>query len=293
MKKVYITGICGLLGNNIVKELSSKYEIAGVDLADEQLFGCHKECFDLKDQRALKESILKFKPDILIHTAAAVNVDRCETERNFAYELNVGVTKNLVQICREQHIKMIYISTDAVYNGEKKELYCENDQVAPVNYYGTTKLAGEQEVQKLEDYLILRTNIYGVNIQEKKSFGEWIVDALNKGEELRMFKDIYFSPIVVNELAQLIDKCIEKNLIGLYHACATGDISKYEFALLVKDIFEIKTGNIIKTVSDERNFIAKRAKNMGMSNEKLKQELGVKISTPKESIMCLKHYMII
>lgn len=284
MKKIYITGICGLLGSAIVKELSCKYDICGVDIADTHIPDCKVERFDLTDKEQLVNSIRTFKPDIVIHTAAAINVDRCETERETTYKLNVEVTENIANICDEDGIKMIYVSTDAVYDGEKKGLYTEEDEVNPINYYGQTKLDGEYAVKKIKNGLILRTNIYGVNVQNKKSFGEWIVSSLQENQELNMFTDIMFSPILVNELAEIMDRCICNDIEGLYHACGTGSISKYDFGILVKEIFGIETGKIHKSTSDTMNFIAKRSRNMGMSNERLRERLNIHISTPEESI---------
>ena len=288
MKKVYITGICGLLGSAIAKELSGKYQICGVDIVDICIPDCKVERFNLTDKECLGNSIKKFSPDVVVHTAAAINVDRCETEREETYKLNVEVTENIAQICDECNIKMIYISTDAVYDGEKDGLYVETDEENPINYYGQTKLEGEYAVRQIRNGLTLRTNIYGVNVQNKKSFGEWIVSSLYDNQQLRMFTDIMFSPILVNELAEIIDKCIEDDIKGMYHACGTGSISKYDFGMLVKKIFNIESGNIEKTTSDTMNFVARRSKNMGMSNAMLSEKLKIHISTPEESIRRFK-----
>ena len=179
---------------------------------------------------------------------------------------------------------MIYISTDAVFDGKEDKLYTESDITAPLNMYAKSKLEGECFVRQYERNLILRTNIYGVNVQKKKSFGEWVVTALENNEELNMFEDIFFSPILVNELAEVIDKCMQADLSGLYHACGTGSISKYDFGMKVKEVFGIETGKIHRTTSDIMNFKAPRSKNMGMSNEKLKDILNIQIRTPEESI---------
>lgn len=289
MKRIYITGSCGLLGSGIVKELSSKYELFGADLIEMQQDGCETECFDLTDYELLKKSITAIQPNVLIHTAAAVNVDRCEEDKEYAYKLNVELTEKLVDICHEENIKLIYISTDAVYDGTKEGLYTEQDKVNPINYYGKTKLEGECFVETFPDSLILRTNIYGRNIQNKKSFGEWIVDSLREDKELNMFTDILFSPILVNELALVIDKCIEKDLKGMYLACGTGSITKYHFGIIVKQTFDIPFGKINKALSDDMEFKAKRSKNMGMLNHKLCEELDISISTPEESIVKFKN----
>lgn len=284
MKKIYITGIAGLLGNNIATALKNKYEISGADLINVKIPNISYDVFNLCDEKELRYHITKCNPDILIHTVAAVNVDRCESDVDYAETLNAKLTKKIADICDELGIKLIYISTDAVFDGKKESLYIEDDIVNPINVYGRTKYEGEEYTSQIRNSLILRTNIYGLNIQNKKSFGEWVVDALNNNEEINMFEDILFSPILVNELARVIDKCIEKNLCGLYHACGTGAISKYEFGIKIKKIFDIKTGKINKSQSDIMNFIAPRAKNMGMSNQKLCSKLKIKINTPEESI---------
>jgi dTDP-4-dehydrorhamnose reductase len=288
MQKIYITGVCGMLGYNIALGLKGKYDLYGADIVPIPEQDYPIEYFDLLDFSKLRESIKKAEPDVVVHTAAAVNVDRCEMDRKFAYELNTHLTQEIAKVCGENGIKLIYISTDAVFDGEKDGLYQETDLPEPVNYYGETKLLGEKYVQECKNSLILRTNIYGRNIQNKCSFGEWIVESLRRGEELNMFTDIFFSPILVNELTEIIDACIEKNVSGLYHACGTGKISKYDFGMAVKEVFGIQSGVIHATVSEIMEFKARRSKNMGMDNGKLRNELGMDISTPMESIMRFK-----
>ncbi|MCH5256098.1 MAG: NAD(P)-dependent oxidoreductase [Lachnospiraceae bacterium] len=282
--KLYITGIAGLLGNNIVKKLVDRCEITGVDIIDLNIPNITYQSFSLYETEKLKEHIALVKPDAVIHTAAAVNVDECEENPEWAYKLNDEVTGQIAEICHDLGIKLVYISSDAVFDGEDEKLYIETDSTNPLNVYAKTKLGGEQHVLKSERNLVLRTNIYGHNIQDKKSFGEWVVSSLEEGKTLNMFEDIDFSPILVTDLAEIIYKSLENNLCGLYHVCATGCISKYEFGIKMKEIFDLHTGVINKTQSETMHFKAKRSKHMGMSNEKICKELGIKIRTPEESI---------
>lgn len=288
MKRIYITGIAGLLGGNAGYLLKNKYSIAGVDIININMDNVQTESFDMLDEKLLKQSLKRFKPDVVIHTVAAINVDKCEEDIQYAKKLNVILTQTVTNTCNELGIKLIYISTDAVFDGEKVELYDELDLTNPVNVYGSTKLEGEQIVLKNKSNLVLRTNIYGFNIQNKNSFGEWILYSLIENKTINMFDDINFTPILVNELANILGMAIEKDLSGLYNACGTNSISKYDFAVLIKDTFAIKSGVINKTISDTFPFKAKRSKNMGMSNLKLRNELNLKISTPKESIVLFK-----
>lgn len=284
MKKLYITGLAGMLGSNLAFLLKEKYEIAGVDQIPVTMPGVAASCFDMLEDDRLRQELMTVKPEIVIHTAAAVNVDRCEQEPEFAKRLNEDLTHKLATYCKELGIALIYISTDAVFEGAKPGLNSEEDETHPVNVYGETKLAGEQYTLGVENALVLRTNIYGFNVQSKYSFGEWIVDSLLSNQTLSMFEDIYFSPILVNELAEIIDLCINQKICGLYHACGTGAVNKYEFGLCVKEVFQISTGQILRSQSTQNELVAKRSKNMGMSNQKLRKRLGISIRTPRESI---------
>ncbi len=282
--KLYITGIAGLLGNNIVKKMVNRCEITGVDILDLDIPNVTYEKFSLYERDKLREHVMQVRPDAVIHTAAAVNVDECEENPEWAHKLNVEVTSDIADICNELGIKLVYISSDAVFDGESEKLYTEADTVNPLNVYAKTKLGGEKYVLAYERNLVFRTNIYGQNIQDKKSFGEWIVSSLQEGKTLNMFEDIDFSPILVSDLAEIIYKALEADLCGLYHVCATGCISKYEFGIKLKEIFDLHTGTINKSQSEAMHFKAKRSKHMGMSNEKIRKELGIRIRTPEESI---------
>lgn len=281
-----------MLGYGIYNTLKSKAIIYGIDILNIEIPGLIYPKISLYNMDSVEKNILQIKPDVLIHTAALINVEECESNPEKAIRLNTYVTSQLAEICAKYKIKMVYISTDAVFDGKKNELYSEGDSVNPPNIYGQTKLNGEYAVLKYAKNLVLRTNIYGINIQKKQSFGEWIYYSLKENKTLSLFTDIDFSPILVTELADLIFKACQKNICGLYHACGTGCITKYEFGLMLKDFFQIDTGNIIKATSDTANFKAKRSKHMGLSNQKLCDALDVKISTPKESIEKFYHLLI-
>lgn len=286
--RIYITGIAGMLGANIAYELRNKYDVIGADIVSIKMNHVKNEIFDLMDKVQLEKSIKHSNPDVIIHTAAAVNVDRCEKDHEWAEQLNYQLTQNISEICSTCGIKLISISTDAVFDGMKNGLYDEECAVNPINIYGKTKLKGESEVLKLKNGTVLRTNIYGFNIQDKKSFGEWILYSLLNNDTLSMFTDIFFSPILVNELSNIIDLIIKQDVSGLYHVTGTGSISKYEFANILKKTFNINEGTIIPSLSSDCKLLAKRSKNMGLCNEKIKKELNISISTPEQSIVKFK-----
>lgn len=281
---VYITGIAGQLGYGLYQRLKEENKISGLDMIEVSLESAEIKTISLLDWEKVEEHIRQVQPQVLIHTAAFVNVDGCEEQPEMAEQLNHLVTNNLANLCHEMGIKMIYISTDAVFDGTRVELYTEEDEVNPVSVYAKTKLQGEYAVLKYPEHLVLRTNIYGINLQNKKSFGEWIYYSLKEHQTLTMFTDIDFSPIFIPEFAEIVQQCIQKKLSGLYHCCGTGAVTKYDFGVKMKEVFGIKTGKIEPINSEKFPFKAKRTKHMGMSNEKIRQALGIQISTPYESI---------
>lgn len=272
-----------MLGANIAYLLKDKYMICGVDRVKINAIDIKIEQIDLLDFGKLRNNIIHFKPDYLIHTAAMVNVDLCEEEREKAYNLNTKLTESIVDICNEIKCKMIYISTDAVFDGTKDRLYTEKDLTNPLNYYGMTKLLGERKVLEC-GHIVVRTNIYGFNIQNKYSFGEWIYHSLQEDEKLNMFTDIDFSPILVNDLAKALTVLFKGDTSGLYHICASGCIAKYDFGCVLKKTFNIKSGEITPAISDEFDFKAVRSKHMGMSNNKFCNEFNMILPSPVESI---------
>ena len=283
MKKLFITGIGGMLGANIAFLLKDKYLIEGCDKIDLDFKGIKTYCYDILNYDYLFNNLSEVKPDVVIHTAALVSVDGCETNPAFAKKLNTELTGKIADYCKQNNVKLIYISTDAVFDGFVDKLNKESDVTNPINIYGKTKLDGEKFLDLTKD-LIVRTNIYGFNIQNKNSFGEWLYCALNGNETLRMFNDIYFSPILVNELVEKLDFCIEKGVCGLYNVCGTGSINKYDFGIYFKNCFHIESGDIISVSVDNAELKAKRTKFMGLDNSKFRNDFSVDIMTPRQSI---------
>lgn len=287
-KKMYITGIGGLLGGNLATILSDKYDIYGLDSKNLKIPNIKSSVIDINDYQSVKMEIEHIKPDILIHCLALVDVDKCEEDKKLSYKLNYKSTEFLSKICAEKNIKLIYISTDAVFDGIKEGLYSEEDEVNPLNEYAKTKRLGELEVLKNKKNLVLRTNIYGFNIKDKFSFGEWVLNSLKENKRLNMFYDVKFSPILVNDFAKILDVIIQNELEGIIHLSSTGSISKYDFGIKLSEIFGFEENNINKFSVKEFSFKAKRSENMGLDNQKIRKILGIDIPTPEQGIKNFK-----
>lgn len=274
MMRVFITGIQGLLGCNLACHFSQSAKVMGCDVVGKPFaaYNIQSRELDLFDFPRVQQTLTDFNPDVLIHCAALVNVDLCEEDKDLAYKLNVEVTGFLTKICEALKIKMIYISTDAVFDGLQANK-TEDDTVNPINQYALTKLLGEQEVTKLDDYLILRTNIYGWNRLDKFSLAEWIYHSVKSGKATSLFDDITFSPILVNNLAEVIAELIESNVTGLFHVAGIDSPTKYEFGLALVDEFSLSPEHIIKSSAENFPFKAPRPKDMSLDVSKVSKIL--------------------
>jgi UDP-4-amino-4,6-dideoxy-N-acetyl-beta-L-altrosamine transaminase/dTDP-4-dehydrorhamnose reductase len=204
----------------------------------------------------------------VIHCASLTDIDYCEENKDQSYRVNVVGTKNIVESVSGHNSKIIYISSDSVYDGSKGN-YSETDPVNPQNYYGLTKYEGELEVLKRQDSLILRTNIFGWNVQDKFSIAEWILHELTEKTQINGFKDVYFSSIYTFDLAKVLEKAIEQDLVGTYNCGSSDSISKYEFARLLAKRFFLDERLVNPISIDDFKFRAKRGKNLSLNVGKL------------------------
>ena len=275
MKKILITGTSGLLGSNLVMSLKDRYDVIGTDINNSIKFpDIEYKTMDICVSDSVKEIIFSVKPHVIIHCAAETRVDYCEDNPDAAFLVNVRGTEIIAGACREIGSKIVYISTDSVFDGFKG-FYNESDKTAPLNVYAKSKLSGEQVVAKQAGYfLILRTNIYGWNAQAKTSLAEWILDSVSNGKRIPGFEDIIFAPLLVNDLALLIDKMIGRGLGGLYHVNAANKCSKLEFAKMICKLFSKDEALVYAGKSDEINFKARRPKDTSLDISKIKQDLG-------------------
>ena len=213
---------------------------------------------DITDRVFFEDLILRERPEVLIHSTAYTDVDGCEKDKTKAWKVNVEATQSIVRAAKVVKAHMIYVSTDYVFNGEKG-LYKETDTPNPINYYGLTKLIGE-EIVKSSDllYTIVRPSaIYGIG-GSKKSFAEYVVEKLSHGEKVYALTDQYVSPTLNTLLAQAIAEIVETRPLGLFHV-AGERMNRYEFAVKLAKALK----NIIKhtlIVLGLKHFLEKLSK---------------------------------
>jgi dTDP-4-dehydrorhamnose reductase len=219
--KVLVTGAAGQLGQDVVKELERKgHEAVGVD----------RHQLDITDAGAVDSLISDVKPDAILHCAAYTNVDKAEEDREAAYNVNALGSENLAKAAANNQSKLLYVSTDYVFDGSATEPYEADHPTKPLGVYGETKLAGEEMVQKhLERYYIVRTAwVYGIH---GNNFVKTMLKLGAERDELGVVHDQVGSPTYTVDLARFMVELVETDKYGIYHASNEGVCSWYEFAV--------------------------------------------------------------
>lgn len=256
--KVLVTGTKGQLGYDVVNELEKRGHTAvAVDIEE----------MDITDAVSVERVITEAEVEAVIHCAAYTAVDAAEDNVEICRRVNAEGTKNIAKVCKKLDLKMIYISTDYVFDGEGERPWEPDDGRHPLNVYGQTKYEGELAVEKyLEKYFIVRIAwVFGVN---GKNFIKTMLKLSETHEELNVVDDQVGSPTYTYDLAVLLVDMVESDKYGRYHATNEGLCTWYEFA---KEIFrqagvEVKVNPV---TSDMFPAKAKRPKNSRMSKEKL------------------------
>lgn len=283
-KKMLITGVSGLLGNNLAYYFREKYEVSGLYLSHPvKIKGIQAIKADLLSEVSFKKIVRDFNPDIIIHCASLTDVDFCEKNHELTDHINIEGTRIVAESIKNNNTKLVYISSDSVYDGRNGN-FSEKDPVNPQNYYGLSKYKGELEVLKKTKSLILRTNIFGWNIQEKYSIAEWILHELSNRRQIKGFNDVFFSSIYNFDLAKILDIAIDEDLTGLFNGGSNTSSSKYEFALYISAYFNLNKDLIQPISIDDFNLGAKRGKNQTLNVNKLKTALNHNPPTISESI---------
>jgi len=288
MNKILITGGSGLLGSNIAKLATPKFEVyATYNKNRVSMKNVHFFQIDLTKKEHLVK-IEQIKPDFVIHCAALTNVDYCEDHPNEAYNQNVLASINVAEIAKKIRAYLIHISTDSVFDGTNGN-YKEDDMPNPSNRYGKTKLEAEQKISSIYPHsCIVRTNIYGWNKRDKFSLAEWMLNKLTNNEELPALKDIHFSPILVNDLAEILFKLQENNYEGIIHIAGSETCSKLDFAYMIAKVFGIDKGLIRPVSIHELGLKAPRGKNTSLNILKAEKILKEHLPKVKEGLEKMK-----
>jgi len=284
--RILITGASGLLGSNLSRQFASGADVTGlyhshpVRIDGVRLLPC-----DLTDYAAIRAVVAETNPDLVVHCASRTDVDRMEGDPEGAWKANVLTTRNLVDALRDVPARLVYISSDSVYPGDcgpsREDAAC-----APRNVYGRTKLEGERVALAREGTLVLRTNLFGWNVQDKKSIAEWFLANLESGTTCVGFRDAVFNGIYTRLLGDLILKCLERGLSGVFNCASRDAMSKYRFGCELARAFGYDPSLIESGSIEGAHLGAPRGHDMTMDMSALERALGERLPTMEESLVC-------
>ena len=277
--KVLVTGVKGQLGHDVVNEMEKRgITPIGVDLAE----------MDITDKEAFDRVITEANVDAVIHCAAYTAVDAAEDNVDVCMKVNAGGTRNIAEVCKKLGIKMMYISTDYVFDGQGTRPWEPDDERHPLNVYGQTKYEGELAVEKwVKKFYIVRIAwVFGVN---GKNFIKTMLNLGKTHDHLTVVDDQVGSPTYTYDLSRLLVDMAEKENYGRYHATNEGLCSWYEFACeIFKQAAEIDPAygkvSVSPVSSDQYPAKAKRPSNSRMSKEKLTENGFEKLPTWQDAL---------
>ncbi len=274
-KKILILGSSGSLGYELYNKLKNSFLVIHN--------GLQKRKVDITNLENLKNIIIKHKPDIIINSVACVNLDLCEKDRKNCFNINTKIVKDLFLIKNQinQNFKLLHFSTDQFYDG--KLLYrTENYKIKINNYYSKTKLLSEKIALK-NGSTVFRTNFFGITKNKNGPLNRFLKNSL-KTKNCVLFEDVYFNPLRIKTLSEIIKKIIKSNKIypGLFNLASKKGLSKKDFYIL---FFKHLNRNIeFKTVKVNSYLNTKRSKNMLMSVNKFEKKFKIQLPLVENEI---------
>ncbi len=282
LPKILVTGGQGQLASALKNHIKANQFLLN--------FYSHHE-LDITDSSTIKNIIDTHQPDLIINTAAYTAVDKAETDKETAEKINHFGARNLARICQQNAIPLIHLSTDYIFDGEKKSAYVESDAANPINFYGITKQRGEQAITEiLTDYIILRVS--GIFSEYGQNFLKTMIRLSQEKKELRVVADQITCPTAANDIASAILKMAatysqtQKLPWGIYHYCSANPVSWHAFASSI--LSHVNPSIVIKAIpTNEYPTPAKRPMNSVLNCEKIQQNFSIPQPSWQEGILRL------
>ena len=283
--KILATGLSGLVGSRIQELSKDKYQFENLSL---------DTGVDITDSEKIFSLITSSHASLVLHLAAKTDVDSCQKDMSQgtngqAWKINVEGTKNVINACSRSGKKLIYVSTDFVFDGKKEKPYSEEDSPNPVNWYGQTKYEGEKLVTSSSlSWVILRLAYpYRANFQ-KRDFVRALIDRLKDGEKVSLITDHIMTPTFIDDLSYALEKIVNKESLEIFHAIGSQFVSPFEAGVIIANIFGFDKNLLQKTTREE--FFKNRAPrpfNLSLKNDKI-QKLGIRMKSFEEGVLEVK-----
>jgi dTDP-4-dehydrorhamnose reductase len=278
--KILLIGASGMLGTDLVRALS--------ECRHELICPRHAE-LDITDSKSVREWLLRARPDAVVLSAAYTRVDDCETHRDLAFAVNAEGPRNVAVACREAGAKLLFVSTDYVFNGRKNGPYVEDDPVDPLNVYGLSKLAGENHIRaEWADHLIVRTSwLYGLN---GKNFVETIIQKAATAPQLRIVDDQRGAPTFTKDLAEGMARLLANNEArGVVNVTNSNHCTWFEFAKTILQLTGLERVPVHPVTSAEFKAPAQRPANSVLSSDRFTAFAGQPLRPWQDALQAYLH----
>lgn len=274
---ILVTGASGLLGSAVVSRMvrDGRAVVGVVHRHPVRIAEARIVSVDLSSRSAIRALVQEIRPSVVIHCAALTNVDQCEADPLAAERMNADVPGTLARALVAYGGWLVHVSTDSVFDGERG-WYGEGDDSRPLNAYARSKLEGERAVlAALPDRsIVVRTTIYGWNVQPKQSLAEWFLSGLRSGQRVPGFQDAIFTPMLVDDLADVFAELIDRPEPGLYHVASSDACSKYDFGVRIAHTFELDPDLVTPSRLGDVAQRAPRPRDTSLRTEKVSRHLG-------------------
>jgi dTDP-4-dehydrorhamnose reductase len=287
-QRILITGGSGLLALNWAQAINDRYSVVlGLHKRLIDVWGARTQQIDFKSVDHIVRWIEENSPQLVIHAAGLTSVDLCESDPQLAHHLNVTLAVNVAKACVITGAGLVHISTDHLFSG-KDSFVDENQPVAPINVYGRTKAEAEYRVLEVNPKsLVIRTNFYGWGTSYRHSFSDIVINALRAGQNLTLFEDVFYTPILVETLALAVDDLIDVNACGVFNVVGDERISKNGFGLMVAQEFGLEFGDVRTGLFSDQKNLVHRPRDMSLSNQKVCNLLGRRLGNVREHLAIL------
>ena len=282
MKKILVTGAGGLLGCSLVPALQTlPFDIVTVTLNSR--FESNYN-IDLTDFENVNSFLNNIKPDVIINLAALTNIDQCEKNPNLAYLTNVKIVENFVNCIKKNSLKTHFIqfSTDHLYSDSG---FNNENNIKIINYYSLSKYSAEIVASQINS-TIIRTNFFGLSrSKNKSSFSDKAIHSLKNNIEIKLFDDVYFTPLSMNKLSELVKHIIINPKYGTFNIGSKDGMTKLHFVLKIADILQLSVNSIKAISSTNLKLKAKRALDMRMNVSHFESVYSLKLPSLNDEIL--------
>lgn len=285
-------GGTGLLGKGIEETAPPNVRILSIHLRDYFVEGAKAEhiLLDVRDKRKVERLFARYEFDAVVHTAGIASVDYAEAHYAESLESNVVGTLNVILACRRVRCHLVYVSTNAVFDGSSPS-YRESDPVRPINKYGKIKAECERLVcETLDRFTIVRPILmYGWNHPAgRPNPATWVLQKLKRGETVHMVKDVYENPLYNRQCGEAIWEVIGKKPAGIIHLAGGEVLNRYEFSLKIAEVFGLDASLIQPVDSSFFRSLAPRPKNTSFVTERMENELGIRPLKVEHGLQSMK-----